>query len=213
MGLTAASIIYSPWGRQSGAHFNPSVTLTFLRLGKITPRDALFYVMAQFAGAAAGVALVGGLLRPIVSDPAVNFVATVPGSSGRTGRVSGRSDDLVRHDDDDPAGLELRAVCAMTGVLAACMVAVYITFEAPLSGMSMNPARSFGPPTLPRARSDRSGSTPRAPPRHARGRRTVRSAFGRGAVRCAKLHHPSTGHCHFGCRAERFRLRPTESIA
>src|SRR5215469_13992271 len=35
MGLTAVAIIYSPWGKQSGAHINPSVTLTFFRLGKV----------------------------------------------------------------------------------------------------------------------------------------------------------------------------------
>ena len=40
MGLTAASLIYSPWGRRSGAHFNPAVTLTVLRLGKVSRRDA-----------------------------------------------------------------------------------------------------------------------------------------------------------------------------
>src|SRR6201997_3928454 len=42
MGLTAIALIYSPWGKQSGAHFNPSVTLTFFRLGKSnhgTPRS------------------------------------------------------------------------------------------------------------------------------------------------------------------------------
>ena len=35
MGLTAIAIVYSPWGKQSGAHINPSVTFTFFRLGKI----------------------------------------------------------------------------------------------------------------------------------------------------------------------------------
>src|SRR3989304_4076621 len=59
MGLTAVGIIYSPWGKQSGAHINPSVTLTFFRLGKIEPWDALFYIAAQFSGGGAG-----GLLFP-----------------------------------------------------------------------------------------------------------------------------------------------------
>jgi len=40
MGLTAIALIYSPWGQRSGAHLNPSVTLTFLRLGKIKRVDA-----------------------------------------------------------------------------------------------------------------------------------------------------------------------------
>ena len=48
MGLTAVGLIYSPWGKQSGAHFNPAVTLTFLRLGRVAAPDALFYVVAQF---------------------------------------------------------------------------------------------------------------------------------------------------------------------
>ena len=57
MGLTAIAIIYSPWGKQSGAHINPSVTFTFLRLGKIKAWDAVFYIAAQFTGAAVGVFL------------------------------------------------------------------------------------------------------------------------------------------------------------
>src|SRR5215471_18138162 len=54
MGLTAIGLIYSPWGRRSGAHLNPAVTLTFWRLGKVAPADAVFYVAAQFAGGVAG---------------------------------------------------------------------------------------------------------------------------------------------------------------
>ena len=56
MGLTAMAIIYSPWGKQSGADINPAATLTFFRLGKVEPPDFLFYVTAQFAGGLAGVA-------------------------------------------------------------------------------------------------------------------------------------------------------------
>src|ERR1041385_3776971 len=51
MGSTAIAIIFSPLGKRSGAHFNPSVTLTFLRLGKINPWDAAFYTLFQFIGA------------------------------------------------------------------------------------------------------------------------------------------------------------------
>src|SRR5690242_9046388 len=46
MGVTAIAIIYSPWGKQSGAHINPSVTFTFFRLGKITTWDTFFYICA-----------------------------------------------------------------------------------------------------------------------------------------------------------------------
>ena len=51
MGGTAVGLNYSAWGKQSGAHYNPAVTLTFARLGRIAPRDAAAYVAAQFAGA------------------------------------------------------------------------------------------------------------------------------------------------------------------
>src|SRR3970282_1578933 len=54
MGLTAIGIIYSPWGKQSGAHINPSVTVAFWKIGKVESWDALFYVLAQFAGGLIG---------------------------------------------------------------------------------------------------------------------------------------------------------------
>src|SRR2546425_13331039 len=68
MGATAVAIIYSPWGKRSGAHFNPSVTLTFFRLGKIGPADALFYVSFQFLGGLLGVMVAGALLGSVARD-------------------------------------------------------------------------------------------------------------------------------------------------
>src|SRR5512139_666528 len=80
MGLTAIAIVYSPWGKRSGAHFNPAVTLTFWRLGKIELWDALFYGCFQALGAVAGVALSLALLgAEVVGDASVNYVATLPG--------------------------------------------------------------------------------------------------------------------------------------
>src|SRR5205085_7284358 len=82
MGITAIAIIYSPWGRKSGAHLNPAVTLTFLRLGKVAPVHAAFYVLAQFAGGAAGTLLLTALLGERFTLPPVSAVATLPGRPG-----------------------------------------------------------------------------------------------------------------------------------
>jgi aquaporin Z len=82
MGLTAVTIIYSPWGQQSGGHLNPSVTLTFLRLGKVEPWDALCYIAAQFLGGIAGVIVATAFLREAIAHPAVHHVTTMPGDLG-----------------------------------------------------------------------------------------------------------------------------------
>ena len=82
MGLTAIALIYSPWGNQSGAHMNPATTLTFFRLGRVPGWDALFYVLAQIAGATLGVRLMSALLGSTLADPHVRFVVTTPGRWG-----------------------------------------------------------------------------------------------------------------------------------
>jgi len=144
MGLTAIAIIYSPWGKQSGAHINPSVTFTFFRLGKIKRFDAIFYIGAQFFGSALGVALVGLFFMKQLRNPAVRYVVTVPGKYGLLVALSAEvvisfvlMTLILRASND----VRLRRY---TGLFAGLLVATSITFEAPLSGMSMNPARTFG---------------------------------------------------------------------
>ena len=82
MGGTAIAIVFSPLGKRSGAHFNPAVTLTFWRLGKVKGWDALFYVVAQFIGAILGLMLVAWFLHEALAHRAINFVATLPGPRG-----------------------------------------------------------------------------------------------------------------------------------
>jgi aquaporin Z len=143
MGLTAIGIIYSPWGKQSGAHINPSTTLTFFRLGKVSARDAAWYVFAQFIGGLAGALATATLLSAWVSHPSVNYVVTMPGRAGYAAAFAAEIAiafilmTVILHVSNHPR------LHKWTGVCAGLLVALYITVEAPLSGMSMNPARSF----------------------------------------------------------------------
>jgi aquaporin Z len=144
MALTLLAIVYSPWGRRSGAHMNPAVTLTFLRLGKVAPRDAAFYVAAHFAGALLGVLAASLILGAPLAHPAVRYVVTMPGEGGAWAAFAAELAIALLM-----MTVVLRSAASAqwaryTGVLAALLVATFITVEAPLSGMSMNPARSFG---------------------------------------------------------------------
>jgi aquaporin Z len=142
MGFTAIAIIYSPWGKRCGAHLNPAVTLTFLRLGKIKALDAIFYIIAQFVGGALGVLLVWAVLGKAFAEPPVDFVNTKPGAAGL----------LIAYltEVGMAFGIMLMVLTALAsgrlrfiGLFAGLMVAAYIAALAPFSGMSINPARSF----------------------------------------------------------------------
>ena len=144
MGLTAIAIIYSPWGQQSGAHINPAVTLTFWRLGKVATWDAVFYVWPRSWAALAGVLLVLLAARRGLRRPAGGLYRHhARAGRRRPSRCSPRPlisfglMTMVLFTTNTPR------LMRFTGVFAGCLVALYITVEAPLSGMSMNPARTL----------------------------------------------------------------------
>jgi aquaporin Z len=144
MGLTAIGIIYSPWGQQSGGHLNPSITLTFFRLGKVESWDTLFYVVAQFVGGVAGVLLVALALGHSFADPPVHYVTTTPGPGGPAIAFLAEVAISFVLMLVVLVTTNIRALGRYTGLFAGALVATYITLVAPLSGMSMNPARTFG---------------------------------------------------------------------
>ena len=199
MGLTAIAIIYSPWGKQSGAHINPSVTLTFLRLGKIRPWDGGFYVLAQFVGGMAGILLARLILGGRIAEVHVNYVATVPGVGGSS--VAFLAEFVISF------GLMIvvlitsnsEKLARFTGVFAGGLVATYITLEAPVSGMSMNPARTLASAVPANALAPIWIYITAPSLGMLLAAETYRLFAGARSVRCAKLHHQNDKRCIFRC--------------
>lgn len=199
MGLTAIALIYSPWGKQSGAHFNPSTTFTFLRLGKIDAWDAVFYIAAQFMGGVAGVMLAARVLQPALMHETVQYAATVPGPRGSAVAfvaelgISFLLMTMVLNVSNSAR------IARFTGVLAGALVATYISLESPLSGMSMNPARTLAS-AVPAGLFNALWIYFTAPPL---GMMLASELYlrTRGAQRvyCAKFHHENDKRCIFRC--------------
>ncbi len=144
LGIYIALLVYSPWGKRSGAHINPAVTLAFFRLGKIRPWDAAFYTVAQFAGAIVAVQLMRVVIGRSYGHPAVNYVVTRPGPGGPL--LAFAAEFVISF------VLMLVVLVAMNsgrleklvGLFTGVLIALYLAVETPLSGMSLNPARTFG---------------------------------------------------------------------
>lgn len=200
MGIVAVALIHSPLGKRSGAHLNPATTLTFLRLGRVPPRMALCYAGAQFAGGVAGLWLASLVLGSAIAVPEVNWVATQPGCCGIAAAFLAElamtfvlMSIVLRISQN-------RRWNRWTGLVVGTLIALYIAVEAPVSGMSMNPARSFASALL--------AGDPAvlwlyfvAPPAGMllAAEWFVR-AHGTAAVLCAKLHHDNGARCAFRCR-------------
>ena len=144
MGGTAILIIRSPMGRRSGAHFNPAITLTYFRLGKIDKWDASFYVLFQFIGGICGVGLSALCLRSSLALPTVDYAVTVPGLGGAAGAFCA---------EYFMAALLMLVVlwfsnrpplAQYTSYLVGILITFYVFVFAPVSGFSINPARTTG---------------------------------------------------------------------
>lgn len=197
MGLTAVGIILSPWGKRSGAHINPAVTLTFLRLGKIGPVDAAFYVAAQFAGAALGVLVSWLVLGDLLEHASVSFVVTRPGAAGPAAAFAAEfvisfilmSMVLLTTNSD--------RLMRTTPYFAGLLVASFIVFEGAYSGMSMNPARTFGSAAAANVWTEAWLYFIAPPLAMLAAAQAYLLTKGIGAVRCAKFHHHNRQRCIF----------------
>lgn len=200
MGLTAVALIYSPFGARSGAHMNPATTLTFLVLGKVAPWDAFFYILAQSLGGFAGVMLASTLSRGAVRHRSVASVVTLPGPRGVGAAWIAEFGISFVMMTMVLTSASHAATASYTGLLAGLLVAAFITFEAPLSGMSMNPARTLA--SALHAHNFRALWVYVTAPTLAMllAAAVHVAAFGQGSVYCAKLNHDGDGPCLFHCR-------------
>ncbi len=145
MGAYVAGVVYL-FGERSGAHINPAVTCAFLRLGKIAKLDAALYILAQFGGATLAALLMSVVLGELYAHPSIHYVTTVSDNTARGVEKAFIAEFIIsfvlmfvvlivissKH-------LE-KFAAIVTGVL----LTIYLIVETPYSGMSLNPARSFG---------------------------------------------------------------------
>lgn len=199
MGSTAIAITFSPLGKRSGAHINPAITLTFLRLGKVATSDAAFYTLFQFGGGVTGVVLAYLLMGEALAHKSVNFAITVPGPLGPLPAfiaeiaISFVLMSVILNVSNT------KRLSRWTGLFAAALVATYITLESPISGMSMNPARTLGSASVAHVWTS-VWIYFTAPPIGMLLAAEVYKRTGRNrGVACAKLHHHNNQRCIFRC--------------
>jgi MIP family channel proteins len=143
----ALSIAVNVFGGESGAHFNPAVTSGFLVTGRIKPNLALFYIIAQCAGAttAAGVCRV---MFPADAVAQTTLGLPLPAAWATTGVVllgEFVMTFLLMTSIYGTAVDERGKAVKIGGFGIGLTVAFDILAGGAVTGASMNPARSFGP--------------------------------------------------------------------
>ena len=141
-GTTGCLITLSKVGRISGAHINPAVSIAFWLHGKMKTQAMLGYIISQMLGAAIGCI---GLLLWGKQGKSVQYGTTVPGSSGLLVAFVGEmltTAALITIIFVFAGKKRLRHLTPFTIPFLYCLM---VWLEAPYSGCSTNPARSFGP--------------------------------------------------------------------
>jgi len=142
-GSTGALIAISHVGKISGAHINPAVSLGFHLMGKLDRDLTAGYIVAQLIGAA-----LGGL--PLLAwgsmGRSVAYGATTPGVGFSTiAALAGEVITTFAMVSLLCVFLGFRSLRHFTPAIFPPLYGVMVWLEAPISGTSTNPARSFGP--------------------------------------------------------------------
>ena len=138
-GLVIMVMIYAT-GHISGAHFNPAVTLAFAAVGRFSWREVPAYVAGQVVAGLLGAGVLLALLGPVA-----DLGMTLPsGSDAQSLGMEGVLTFFLMFVITAVA-TDGRAVGQMAGLAIGGTVALAAVFGGPISGASMNPARSLAP--------------------------------------------------------------------
>ena len=139
-GLVVVAMIYA-LGPVSGAHMNPAVTLGFWSAGRHKGSEILPYAAAQLLGAAAA----SFALKALFAGQATNLGATLPAGSETQSFFLETFMSFMLMFTIMGVATGDAAKGEMAGIAIGGMVALAAAFGGPISGASMNPARSFAP--------------------------------------------------------------------
>jgi MIP family channel proteins len=139
-GLVIMVMVYAT-GHLSGAHINPAVTLAFTLTRHFPARDAIAYVVAQLAGATTAALL----LLAMWTDKPAELGATLPSVGAGTALVYEVVLTAFLMFVIMAVATDTRAVGAAAAIAIGATVGLDALFGGPVTGASMNPARSFGP--------------------------------------------------------------------
>jgi aquaporin Z len=139
-GAVVAALIYT-LGHISGAHLNPAVTLAFWRSGFFPKHKVLPYILAQCVGAIAA-----STLLLIALGSVANLGATQPlNDNWLQSLVLETVLTFILMFVILGSGLDRRAHIGFAGLAIGLTVGLEAAFMGPITGASMNPARSLGP--------------------------------------------------------------------
>jgi aquaporin NIP len=133
-------VMIAATGHLSGAHFNPAVTVAFALTRHFPWRDVPLYVGGQLIGAVAGALTLRGLFGPVA-----NLGATIPTGSALQSLGLEILLSAVLMFVIISVATDTRAVGQLAALAIGATVALDALWGGPISGASMNPARSFGP--------------------------------------------------------------------
>ncbi|KAL6888198.1 hypothetical protein ACP4OV_009224 [Aristida adscensionis] len=139
-GLAVMVMVYAV-GHISGAHFNPAVTFAFATSGRFPWRQVPAYALAQLLGAA----LAAGTLRLMFGGRHEHFPGTLPSGSDVQSLVIEIITTFYLMFVISGVATDNRAIGELAGLAVGATILLNVLIAGPVSGASMNPARTIGP--------------------------------------------------------------------